>query len=311
MLQRRVRAQDEFLLLVQENIDKIYLCFINNIGQFEPLKACVGPEVTSSVGWIRIRDSFVVPLMQLGIGLYDYLEMVHTCFLSEGEETHGFNKFQNTGEANAWINSKGILADGKPISFNAENERCFKGFESSKPWEEIIKEEMDEISQCFEESGMTSKYGLDEMVKKMDGCFSIKTQGVTRSHLHKSLYVMHLQRCLFFIPQSQILILASSDLEEHPNAVMDKVHKYLGVSAAQYNFETDDLENIVEKEYNLTFSRGSRAYNGFQMKSNYAEMNDKIRSQLEDFFKPFNDLLTKVLGQNIFGEDSNSVRIDL
>jgi len=40
-------------------------------------------------------------------------------------------------------------------------------------------------------------------------------------------------------------------------------------------------------------------------------MNDKIRSQLEDFFKPFNDLLTKVLGQNIFGEDSNSVRIDL
>ncbi|MBL1208609.1 sulfotransferase [Geminocystis sp. GBBB08] len=91
-------------------------------------------------------------------------------------------------------------------------------------------------------------------------------------HLFFGLYVFYLKEWLSVFPRDQFLILKSEDLFSNPPATMKQVYDFLGLPHHQ-----------------LSFYRNSNV-------GSYSPISDNLRSQLKEFYRPYNQQLEEYLG---------------
>ena len=96
-----------------------------------------------------------------------------------------------------------------------------------------------------------------------------KTQ---KGHLWRGLYVYFIEKWLDVFPREQFLILKSEDLYTHPQPTMERVFQFL-------ELPSHTLQNYQQ------YTAGS-----------YSNIHPDIRDQISDFFKPHNQRLAEVLG---------------
>jgi hypothetical protein len=93
------------------------------------------------------------------------------------------------------------------------------------------------------------------------------------SYISKGIYVNQLKDWLKFFDRDKILILDSFDLQSNPQEVLNRVYSFLGISA---------YSSMVKNKKNV---------------GKYKEMNLETRKNLEEFYKPYNIELEKLLGK--------------
>ncbi|GBC70058.1 hypothetical protein HRbin01_01766 [archaeon HR01] len=94
------------------------------------------------------------------------------------------------------------------------------------------------------------------------------------SYISRGIYIKSLSRWFQFFPREQFLILKSENLFENPNNLMQRVFDFL------------NIRRFEEIEY-VKYHEGK-----------YPEMNPRTRRELVEFYRPYNEELQKLLGQN-------------
>lgn len=121
------------------------------------------------------------------------------------------------------------------------------------------------ISACIEQIQQVGDNSVD--------LFSIEALSSSNMiHLLYSLYIYHLKEWLSVFPRDQFLILKSEDLFGNPSATMNQVYDFLGLPYNQ-----------------LRFYRNSNV-------GSYSPISDNLRSQLKEFYRPYNQQLEEYLG---------------
>jgi len=109
--------------------------------------------------------------------------------------------------------------------------------------------------------------------------FDLRSAGIFQyvhfSYLSKGLYVTHLKSWLAEIPRERFLFLKSEDFFRNPGAVLSQVLNFLGLPP--------------------TDRSSFRTYN----EGEYEPLGSNLRSELVDFYTPYNDELSKLLNMDL------------
>ena len=127
------------------------------------------------------------------------------------------------------------------------------------------------------EDAVFSELKRIEIIKENDN-FQIKNPNFSNcvefNYLRHGTYVDKLENWLKFFRREQFCIVENKDLSKNPQQVFDKIFEFLNVP--HFKLRQEERWNVGE----------------------YKKMKESTRKTLEDFFKPYNERLYKLLGQN-------------
>tara|TARA_B000000460_G_scaffold216992_1_gene166859 strand:- start:67 stop:627 length:561 start_codon:yes stop_codon:yes gene_type:complete len=127
------------------------------------------------------------------------------------------------------------------------------------------------------EDAVFSELKRIEIIKENDN-FQIKNPNfsncVESNYLRIGTYVDSLENWLKFFRREQFCIIENKDLSKNPQQVLDKIFEFLNLSS---------FELKQEERWNV---------------GKYEKMKASTRKILVDYFKPYNERLYKLLGQN-------------
>ena len=130
--------------------------------------------------------------------------------------------------------------------------------------------------RTFEDAIFTEMRRI-EIVRENDE-FRIKNPNfanhVLFNYLRHGTYVDNLERWLKFFPREQFCIVENKDLSKNPQQVLDKIFEFLNVP--HFKLRQEERWNVGK----------------------YEKMKESTRKTLQDFFKPYNERLYKLLSQN-------------
>jgi len=129
----------------------------------------------------------------------------------------------------------------------------------------------------------------------------------TFSHLRDGLYAQHLERWLKNFPKEQLLVLHTKDLSENLDETLSKTFDFLNLP--QYQIKNKLSKNKIDKirpigghERNIYKNFNSKTQTQYNVQ-NYPEMKPETRKFLQDFFRPHNEKLFKMIGQRFDWND--------
>ncbi|MFT5139495.1 MAG: hypothetical protein ACI9CB_001141 [Rhodothermales bacterium] len=180
------------------------------------------------------------------------------------------------------------------------------GLERDCSFEEIVEREIDELpalieshQRCFSDP----KGRIELCMSGLDGSaiqiashqHRSKLKALTsekelrdfyfQSYVFRSLYVEQLRRWVTLFPADQLLIMQSERFFDEPAIHMAKACEFFGLE--KFDFAASAK---------LQKSWGGGASNAWKKSGNYSKMNDRTRSLLENFFRPWNVELSKLCG---------------
>ena len=127
------------------------------------------------------------------------------------------------------------------------------------------------------------------------------------SHLRDGLYVQHLERWLKFFPNEQLLVLHTKDLSTNFDNTLAKTFEFLNLP--KYQIENRIEKNKIDKirplaghEQNVYKNIDSKTRTLFNVQ-NYPEMKPETKKFLQDFFRPHNEKLFKMIGKRFDWND--------
>ena len=127
------------------------------------------------------------------------------------------------------------------------------------------------------EDAVFSEIKRIEIIKENDN-FQIKNPNFSNcvefNYLRHGTYVDKLENWLKSFRREQFCIVENKDLSKTPQQVLDKIFEFLNVP--HFNLRQEERWNVGK----------------------YKKMKESTRKTLEDFFKPYNERLYKLLGQN-------------
>ena len=127
------------------------------------------------------------------------------------------------------------------------------------------------------EDAVFSELKRIEIIKENDN-FQIKNPNfsncVESNYLRHGTYVDKLENWLKIFPREQFCIVENKDLSKNPQQVLDKIFEFLNVP--HFKLRQEERWNVGE----------------------YKKMKESTRKTLQDFFKPYNERLYKLLNQN-------------
>jgi len=127
------------------------------------------------------------------------------------------------------------------------------------------------------EDAVFSELKRIEIIKENDN-FQIKNPNFSNcvefNYLRHGTYVDKLENWLKFFRREQFCIVENKDLSKNPQQVLDKIFEFLNVP--HFKLRQEERWNVGK----------------------YKKMKESTRKTLEDFFKPYNERLYKLLGQN-------------
>mmetsp|Transcript_11533 Transcript_11533/g.17196 ORF Transcript_11533/g.17196 Transcript_11533/m.17196 type:complete len:138 (-) Transcript_11533:139-552(-) len=137
-------------------------------------------------------------------------------------------------------------------------------------------------------------------MESVSGLCSEWNKIVNRNNLlFRGLYAFQLHRCYKNIAKDKILILSSNDLKNKPDQVLSQASEFLGVPHHNFSFlagKNDSFfESVIEQKYNA-FGVGQ----GWKYKSEHEEISLNLKSRLNLFFEPHNEMLFEMIGQELF-----------
>ena len=127
-------------------------------------------------------------------------------------------------------------------------------------FEDAIKEEKNKITDDMEK------------MKNNENFYSVNFY--QKSYATMGIYVNQLERWFKYFPREQFLILKSEDLKLNPSKVYNQTIKFLGLPKHELN-----------------------SFKSYRMRK-YSPLNETIRKQLSDYFKPYNEQLYELLGRD-------------
>ena len=129
----------------------------------------------------------------------------------------------------------------------------------------------------------------------------------TFSHLRDGLYAQHLERWLKFFSKEQLLVLHTKDLSTNFDNTLAKTFEFLNLP--KYQIENRIEKNKIDKirplaghEQNVYKNIDSKTRTLFNVQ-NYPEMKPETRKFLQDFFRPHNEKLFKMIGKRFDWND--------
>ena len=127
------------------------------------------------------------------------------------------------------------------------------------------------------------------------------------SHLRDGLYVQHLERWLKFFPNEQLLVLHTKDLSTNFDNTLAKTFEFLNLP--KYQIENRIEKNKIDKIRPLS-GHVRNIYKNIDSKTrtlfnvqNYPEIKSETRKFLQDFFRPHNEKLFKMIGKRFDWND--------
>ena len=129
----------------------------------------------------------------------------------------------------------------------------------------------------------------------------------TFSHLRDGLYAQHLERWLKFFSKEQLLVLHTKDLYTNLDQTLSETFEFLNLP--KYQIENRIEKNKIDKirplaghEQNVYKNIDSKTRTLFNVQ-NYPEMKPETRKFLQDFFRPHNEKLFKMIGKRFDWND--------
>ena len=127
------------------------------------------------------------------------------------------------------------------------------------------------------------------------------------SHLRDGLYVQHLERWLKFFPNEQLLVLHTKDLYTNLDQTLAETFEFLNLP--KYQIENRIEKNKIDKIRPLS-GHVRNIYKNIDSKTrtlfnvqNYPEIKSETRKFLQDFFRPHNEKLFKMIGKRFDWND--------
>ena len=129
----------------------------------------------------------------------------------------------------------------------------------------------------------------------------------TFSHLRDGLYAQHLERWLKFFSKEQLLVLHTKDLYTNLDQTLAETFEFLNLP--KYQIENRIEKNKIDKirplaghEQNVYKNIDSKTRTLFNVQ-NYPEIKSETRKFLQDFFRPHNEKLFKMIGKRFDWND--------
>ncbi|MFW9820739.1 MAG: sulfotransferase domain-containing protein, partial [Candidatus Thorarchaeota archaeon] len=127
----------------------------------------------------------------------------------------------------------------------------------------------------FENAIKREKENIDKELKKiMENEHYYSYVFRNYSYITRGIYISQIKNWMEVFPKDQFLIIKSEDLFENPRDVMRKSFKFLNLR----NYE------------NITFKKANQGI--------YSKLDSDIKSQLNEYFRPYNQQLYDYLGVN-------------
>ena len=150
-----------------------------------------------------------------------------------------------------------LLRNPVDRAYSHYSRRYQRGTESLS-FEEAIAEEEDRISE--------------DLMKMMEDPYYYGYSHRKFSYLSRGRYVEQLERWLQYFPRDQLHVIKSEDFFSNPSEVFHGVEEFLGITA--WEPELFGRHNV----------------------GRYDELDEEVRMQLNEYFKPYNERLSDLLG---------------
>ena len=167
------------------------------------------------------------------------------------------------------------------------------GLELTENFEDVIKSELKRI-----------EIGNKKPELKIE---NTNYKHFTFSHLRDGLYAQHLERWLKFFSKEQLLVLHTKDLYTNLDQTLAETFEFLNLP--KYQIENRIEKNKIDKirplsghERNIYKNIDSKTRTLFNVQ-NYPEMKPETRKFLQDFFRPHNEKLFKMIGKRFDWND--------
>jgi hypothetical protein len=170
--------------------------------------------------------------------------------------------------------------------------KCYQRFESVRPLQEVMKAEMDHLTQCFGEHNATN---IAEMDAAFNACVGKATRGISSQYVYRSLYAIQLYHCAKSIPPERMMILDSSLFEAQPTLVLDSIFEFVGVPAHALASSEENVQQLLAAKYPSFEGRTS-----WKLRGQYEPMPEDLALQMSVFFEPFNRALQQMLPDHTF-----------
>ena len=198
-----------------------------------------------------------------------------------------FSDFRYLCEEAIRVKLKNKLSNG--TQNNSGNSSQLLSFNvSADVFHDVVKREIATFDRCLE-SGSTldfCTYLLTVPLPRKSTPGAISNE-CSRVRLGISLYHVHLKRWLNVIPKKRMLFLKTEEMSSDPYALLERVWQFLDVGRQS----KDELNEILYKHSHP--SGNSTMGGGGAMED--ADMHQRTRELLNEFFKPHNAILSHLL----------------
>jgi hypothetical protein len=190
-------------------------------------------------------------------------------------------------------------------------------------------DELRELNQCYNNLSIKMKRTspLDPMCKEGGEFFGLCRPELARPttdgrpmncpdrSIFNSIYFLQLIEWLNLFSEDQLFIASSEEFFDNPAAMMNDVCDFLGIGDVPFDwsFIGGNAYNIVNPNSKYGNSKvgtpnhpanpqtlGVGKNDIESVKSKYPPMDPVIRAELNDFFAPFNRLLSRLIGQSLW-----------
>ncbi len=248
-------------------------------------------------GSLRVLPNFIIiGAMKSGTtSLYKYMSE-HPCILPASYDEIGFfdsnfhlgfnwyrSMFPRKKQMQMVKENKGISLTGEDTPFyfwNIESRDRIKKYLPKIKLIVILRNPVDRAFSEFnnkirnEELDVNFEtYVKKEIQELMDDPIDISKFSHSSSIISRGIYVTQLEMWYELFPRNQILILNTNDLMNKSNKIQESICNFL---------------NLPKFYSNQVF---------FEKRSKYEKMKSDTRSRLEEFYKPYNESLYKLIGK--------------
>ena len=217
---------------------------------------------------------------------------------NEVKLVEALDKIANGGAALNSAEIAKIVKEAGDVTFTTS---CFgpRFVESVHSPEKQFFAEIEEWQECAEKHGPAMKT-VSDATKIMKGCYPLPTKGIQKAFLYRSMYPTQLQRCINDgIAPEKVFVIDNQRFKNEGQKVMDEIHSWAGLEAFTYSLEG---ENDVHDKINQQFPQFEKI-SGWSINGQYDEMPKDVEVELKEFFKPFNELLFKMVKDGAFAGD--------
>lgn len=324
---RRVQQQNEFIGLCELYALDLHSCLSQEDSHspdssgskywkvhWKSVKNCLPTPIREHSHWSKL----VSAIEDHAGKKEDWADILSECFSLEHEEG-----------ANVQKNDEGEVVQTVPL-FQAK--ACLKKHAKERvlPAEDAFFKEIDDFHRCAQNESQTEvppgefySHGVGspaELDRQVDRCLHVKS-GISSQYVYRSLYVAQLYHCLKHFQRSQLLVLPSERLKADPQAVYERVLRFIGVDVDREGMdmlpysdssgggggggaipegdtdsEAEDKEDAVTAAVKKNFPVFERN-TGWRLHGEYAPMEEPAWGRLRGYFRPFNDMLFDYLGE--------------